>query len=139
MAMMLAKVVSVQLVNVLGYDLLFSDVDVSHRLFRRSPHDVSFQIDSLLLVMQIVWFKNPLEYFQGPISPVKDHDVIFQDDGSRTLRYGESILSRSMLGALLCTSLQLTPFEMPKPFLQHLILQIVDSILFVTTIEQFTF
>ena len=37
---------------------------------------------------QIVWFKNPLEYFQGPDSPVKNFDVIFQDDGGRTLRYG---------------------------------------------------
>ena len=61
-AMMLAKVISVQLVSMLGYDLLFSDVD-------------------------IVWFNDPLEYFNGPNSPVKQHDLIFQDDGSRTLRY----------------------------------------------------
>lgn len=60
--MMLAKVISVQLVSLLGYDLLFSDVDV-------------------------VFYKNPLTYFNGPDSPVKQHDVIFQDDGSRTLRY----------------------------------------------------
>ena len=38
--MMLAKVISVQLVSLLGYDMLFSDVDV-------------------------VWFRNPLEYFQS--------------------------------------------------------------------------
>jgi len=60
--MMLAKVISVQLVSMLGYDLLFSDVDV-------------------------VWFKDPLEYFNGPNSSLKEHDLIFQDDGSRTLRY----------------------------------------------------
>lgn len=61
-AMMMAKVISVQLVSMLGYDLLFSDVD-------------------------IVWFKEPLTYFKGHDSPVKNHDVIFQDDGSRSLRY----------------------------------------------------
>ena len=55
-----------QLVSLLGYDLLFSDVDV-------------------------IWYKNPLEYFKGPHSPVKDFDVIFQDDGSRTLRYGACV------------------------------------------------
>jgi hypothetical protein len=58
--MMMAKVLSVQLVSML--DFLFSDVD-------------------------IVWFKNPLEFFAGPDSPVVGHDIIFQDDGSRTMRY----------------------------------------------------
>lgn len=56
--MMMAKVLSVQLVSML--DFLFSDVD-------------------------IVWFKNPLEFFAGPDSPVLGHDIIFQDDGSRTM------------------------------------------------------
>ena len=39
-AMMLAKVFCVQMVSMLGYDLLFQDVD-------------------------IVWYKQPLEYFNG--------------------------------------------------------------------------
>lgn len=74
-AMMLAKVISVQLVNMLGYNLLFSDVD-------------------------IIWYKNPLDYFLSPESPVKDHDVIFQDDGSRTLRYGKLMIDQSVASYL---------------------------------------
>jgi len=50
----------VQLVNELGYDLLFQDADV-------------------------VWFKNPLEYFHDETLP--EFDMYFQDDGSRQERY----------------------------------------------------
>jgi len=57
---MYAKVISVQLVNELGYDLLFQDVD-------------------------IVWYKNPLDYFHDKSLP--EFDVYFQDDGSRQERY----------------------------------------------------
>ena len=56
----MAKVICVQLVSMLGYDFLFQDVD-------------------------IVWFKNPLEYFALPAA--KQFDVFFQDDGSRSVRY----------------------------------------------------
>lgn len=59
-AMMMAKVMSVQLVSALGYDFLFQDVD-------------------------IVWFKDPLEYFKLPA--VKDFDAVFQDDGGHSVRY----------------------------------------------------
>ena len=55
-AMMMAKVICVQLVSMLGYDLLFQDVD-------------------------IVWYKHPLEYFNDPALPAHDYDVFFQDDG----------------------------------------------------------
>ena len=53
---MFAKVLCVQLVNELSYDLLFMDVD-------------------------IIWFKNPLEYFEDP--KLQQFDIYFQDDGSR--------------------------------------------------------
>lgn len=58
---MMAKVICVQLVSMLGYDFLFQDVD-------------------------IVWYKNPLEYFHNNES-VKPYDVIFQDDGGHSVRY----------------------------------------------------
>jgi hypothetical protein len=61
-AMMFAKVVCVQMINHLGYDLLFQDVDV-------------------------VWNKNPLEYFHNPDSKMKDFDIYFQDDGAHSRRY----------------------------------------------------
>lgn len=70
-AMMLAKVVCVQLVSVLGYSLLFQDVD-------------------------LVWFKHPLDFFKN----VKDDfDIYFQDDGGHSLRYApyRSVSNRLVL------------------------------------------
>lgn len=61
-AMMFAKVVCVQIINFLGYDLLFQDVDV-------------------------VWYKNPLEYFHDKKNPHYNFDMYFQDDGARSARY----------------------------------------------------
>lgn len=61
-AMMFAKVVCVQLVNYLGFDLLFQDVDV-------------------------VWYKNPLEWFQDKENPYHEYDMYFQDDGAHSIRY----------------------------------------------------
>jgi hypothetical protein len=58
-AMMMAKVICVQMVSALKYNLLFQDVD-------------------------IVWYKNPLEYFKDTKD---DFDVYFQDDGGHTIRY----------------------------------------------------
>eukprot|EP00536_Pseudo-nitzschia_multiseries_P008843 jgi/Psemu1/257608/estExt_Genewise1Plus.C_2320028 len=58
--MMMAKVYCVHLVISLGYDVLFQDVDV-------------------------VWHKNPLEYLE--VEESKEWDMIFQDDGSRQVRY----------------------------------------------------
>lgn len=57
---MFAKIVCVQLVNELGYDLLFMDVD-------------------------IVWYRNPIDYFMNKSLP--QFDIYFQDDGSRQERY----------------------------------------------------
>jgi len=57
---MFAKVLCVQLVNALGYDLLFQDVDM-------------------------VWFKSPLDFFQDESLP--KFDMYFQDDGNRQLRF----------------------------------------------------
>jgi Nucleotide-diphospho-sugar transferase len=46
----------------LDYDVLFQDVDV-------------------------VWYKNPLEFFQDNSTSMYDFDIYFQDDGSRGLFY----------------------------------------------------
>mmetsp|Transcript_45068 Transcript_45068/g.94502 ORF Transcript_45068/g.94502 Transcript_45068/m.94502 type:complete len:636 (-) Transcript_45068:263-2170(-) len=60
---MVAKVISVYLVVELGYDVLFQDVDV-------------------------VWFKDPVKFFNGnPQSAIANFDVYFQDDGNREERY----------------------------------------------------
>jgi hypothetical protein len=61
-AMMFAKVVCVQLINHLNYDLLFQDVD-------------------------IIWYKNPLDYFHDKTNPHHDFDMYFQDDGAHSSRY----------------------------------------------------
>lgn len=61
-AMMFAKVVCVQIVNYLGYDLLFQDVDV-------------------------IWYKNPLEWFHDKNNPYHGFDMYFQDDGAHSVRY----------------------------------------------------
>ena len=50
--MMLSKVYCVHLVNALGYDVLFQDVDV-------------------------VWYRNPIDFFYSPQS--NDFDFYFQD------------------------------------------------------------
>jgi hypothetical protein len=60
--MMHAKVVAVQLINFMGYDCLFQDVDVH-------------------------WYRNPLMAFQNTSSKLNDFDILFQDDGQRSLRY----------------------------------------------------
>ncbi|KAL9191433.1 hypothetical protein ACHAXT_001139 [Thalassiosira profunda] len=60
--MMYAKVVTVTLINRLGYDVLFQDVD-------------------------LVWFKNPLTFFHDKSNPLYHFDMLFQDDGARSLRY----------------------------------------------------
>jgi hypothetical protein len=57
--MMMAKVFCVHLVISLGYDVLFQDVDV-------------------------IWWKNPLEYF---VQADPEWDMFFQDDGARSVRY----------------------------------------------------
>lgn len=46
----------------LGYSVLFQDVD-------------------------IVWYKNPVEFFLDDSGPMYQYDTIFQDDGSRALFY----------------------------------------------------
>lgn len=59
---MMAKVICVHLVSELGYDILFQDVDV-------------------------IWYKDPLDYFHDKKSSIADFDVYFQDDGNRQERY----------------------------------------------------
>jgi len=62
MAMMYAKVVSVQLINYMGYDCLFQDVDMH-------------------------WYKNPILAFHDKTNPFYDFDILLQDDGAKTTRY----------------------------------------------------
>jgi hypothetical protein len=60
--MMMAKVYCVQLVAMLDYDFLFQDVD-------------------------LIWFKDPLEFFHNKTHPWYGFDVYFQDDGNHALFY----------------------------------------------------
>ena len=60
-AMMMAKVLCVQMVSSLKYNILFQDVD-------------------------IVWYKNPVEYFEQKNSKLDGFDMLFQDDGGHTTR-----------------------------------------------------
>ena len=57
-----AKVVCVQLTNMLGYDVIFQDVDV-------------------------VWYHNPLDYFHNKTNPFYHFNLYFQDDGAHSDRY----------------------------------------------------
>mmetsp|Transcript_333 Transcript_333/g.762 ORF Transcript_333/g.762 Transcript_333/m.762 type:complete len:651 (-) Transcript_333:506-2458(-) len=61
-AMMYAKVLCVLYPLILGYDVLFQDVD-------------------------LVWLKDPLPFFHDESSKNFDFDVLFQNDGSDTVRY----------------------------------------------------
>jgi hypothetical protein len=61
-SMMLAKVYCVQMISMLGYDLLFQDVD-------------------------IVWHRNPLDFFHDPSNAHAGFDTYFQDDGNHGLFY----------------------------------------------------
>lgn len=61
-AMMMAKVMCVQMVSALGYHILFQDVD-------------------------IVWFKNPIPYFEEKNPALDSFDMLFQDDGGHSVRY----------------------------------------------------
>lgn len=58
---MKAKVYCVHLILSLGYSVLFMDVDV-------------------------IWYKNPLEYYQTTMEEGQ-WDLVFQNDGAKTLRY----------------------------------------------------
>lgn len=60
--MMLSKVMCVHMVSMIKVDFLFQDVDV-------------------------LWFKNPLPFFQDKTSIIAGFDAYFQDDGSRSLRF----------------------------------------------------
>jgi len=61
-AMMMAKVMCVQMVSSLGYNILFQDVD-------------------------IVWYKNPIPFFESERPELLEFDMMFQDDGGHTTRY----------------------------------------------------
>lgn len=61
-AIVFAKLVAPQLVNMLGFDMLFQDVDV-------------------------VWNRDPIQLFTDPEGPYKDFDMLFMDDGIRHVLY----------------------------------------------------
>jgi Nucleotide-diphospho-sugar transferase len=56
------QVVCVQLISLLGVDMLFQDVD-------------------------IVWYKDPMDMFHDKKSPIYFYDMYYQDDGSHSTRY----------------------------------------------------
>ena len=56
------KASAVQLVNFMGYNVLFQDLD-------------------------IVWYRNPLPLFEDKSSPLAKFDILFQDDGARSIRF----------------------------------------------------
>jgi hypothetical protein len=60
--MMMAKVMCVQMVSSLGYNILFQDVD-------------------------IVWYKNPIPFFEADTPELQEFDMMFQDDGGHSVRY----------------------------------------------------
>jgi len=60
--MMMAKVMCVQMINSLGYNVLFQDVD-------------------------IVWYKNPIPFFEANNPELDDFDMLFQEDGGHSVRY----------------------------------------------------
>ena len=60
--MMLAKVYCIHLVMLLGYDVLFQDVDV-------------------------IWYQNPIPYFHNSSASDASFDVYFQDDGNHASFY----------------------------------------------------
>ena len=60
--MMKAKVYCIQMVSMLGYDILFQDVDV-------------------------IWYQNPLTWFHDDTNPHYNFDMYFQDDGNHALFY----------------------------------------------------
>jgi len=62
-SLMMAKLLSVHLLNQLKYHVLFQDVDV-------------------------VWYRNPLEFFDDAVRRYPEVDVFFQDDGSRSEQFG---------------------------------------------------
>jgi hypothetical protein len=57
-AIVLAKIYCVQMISMLGYDILFQDVDV-------------------------MWYRSPLEFFHNLNSSMANYDIYFQDDGNR--------------------------------------------------------
>jgi len=60
---MWAKVIVAHIASMLNYDFIFQDVD-------------------------IVWYKNPLEYFHNSLNDMlRNYDIFFQDDGNDQLRY----------------------------------------------------
>jgi hypothetical protein len=101
--MMYAKVVTVQLINRMGYDVLFqgkilmnflrsgvvivvasadslSDLPLMRFLFTSAHPSPPKDVD-------LVWYKNPLTFFHDKTSPMYAFDILFQDDGARTTRY----------------------------------------------------
>jgi len=59
---MYAKIIYVQLISHLGYDLLFQDVDVE-------------------------WYKDSLNYFHDKLNPYCNFNMYFQEDGALSTRY----------------------------------------------------
>lgn len=75
--MMMAKVYCVHLALVSGYNVLFQDVDV-------------------------VWYQNPLPFVES--DKFSNYDMVFQDDGSRQVRFAPYSPNSGMYFISVCTS-----------------------------------
>jgi hypothetical protein len=97
--MMMAKVICVQVISMLGYDMLFQDVD-------------------------IVWYSNPLDYFHNESSAIADYDIFFQDDGGHSVRYAPYSANSGFyyVSVIVCVLSITTPIAMSGPILLTLIL-----------------
>jgi Nucleotide-diphospho-sugar transferase len=58
----MAKVQAAHMACLLGYDVLYQDVDV-------------------------IWYRDPLAFFVNATGPYSSHDAVFNDDGSRSKRF----------------------------------------------------
>jgi hypothetical protein len=110
--MMLSKVYCVHLINAMGYDVLFQDVDV-------------------------IWYQNPIEYFQLPISG--NFDISFQD-GAFGLMPRSLCTSWFLLVLTFCLSFTFLPVQtVPIRHATRRIPPTVDSTMCATTIERDSF
>ena len=46
-----------------------------------------YRIDVLFQDADLVWYHNPISFFQNRSSPIYDFDMYFQDDGAHSVRY----------------------------------------------------
>ena len=85
--MMYAKVVTVQLINRLGYDVLFQDVDLGECACDMFILSCKSRCAShrTCISLPIVWYRNPLEFFHDKRNPLYAFDMLCKYIGSLTV------------------------------------------------------